>query len=135
MKQGTQIIQRIRKWEMSKKDGVVSKEVIELEGSASSKGVVEGEVKVVKILEETTQIETGDILVCPSTNPNWVPVFRKIKAVITDIGGINSHAAIVSREYGIPAVTGRVVATSVLKTGDTVRVDGKTGVIKILKRG
>ncbi|MEE8391771.1 MAG: PEP-utilizing enzyme, partial [Anaerolineae bacterium] len=62
------------------------------------------------------------------------PVFSKIKATVTDIGGITSHAAIVCREYGLPAVTGTGTATSVIKTGDTIRVDGDTGVVTIIER-
>ena len=113
---------------------VVPSEVTELKGFASSAGIVEGKVRVVKLLEEITKIEQGEILVCPTTNPAWAPIFTKIKASITDIGGITSHAAIVCREYGVPAVTGTGFATSVLKTGDTVKVDGNTGIVKILKR-
>jgi len=113
---------------------LVPTEVTELKGFASSAGVVEGKVKVIKLLEKITTVELGDILVCPTTNPAWAPVFTKIKAAITDIGGLTSHAAIVCREYSVPAVTGTGVATDVLKTGDTVKVDGTTGIVKILKR-
>jgi pyruvate,water dikinase len=113
---------------------VVPGEVTELKGFASSAGVVEGKVRVVKHLEEITKIEQGEILVCPTTNPAWAPIFTKIKASITDIGGLTSHAAIVCREYGVPSVTGTGIATTVLKTGDTVKVDGNTGIVKILKR-
>jgi pyruvate,water dikinase len=73
-------------------------------------------------------------MVCPCSNPAWAPVFTKIKAAVTDIGGLTCHAAIVSREYGLPAVTGTGIATSVISTGDTIRVDGDTGVVTILKR-
>jgi pyruvate,water dikinase len=113
---------------------IVPKDVTELKGFASSAGVVEGKVRVIKLLEDIAKIEQGEILVCPTTNPAWAPVFTKIKASITDIGGLTSHAAIVCREYGIPSVTGTGIATSVLKNGDTVKVDGNTGVVKILKR-
>jgi pyruvate,water dikinase len=113
---------------------VVPKDVTELKGFASSAGIVEGKVRVVKHLEEITKIEQGEILVCPTTNPAWAPIFTKIKASITDIGGLTSHAAIVCREYGVPSVTGTGIATNVLKTGDTVKVDGNTGIVKILKR-
>jgi pyruvate,water dikinase len=113
---------------------VVPTEVTELKGFASSAGVVEGKVRVVKLLEEITKIQQGEILVCPTTNPAWAPVFTKIKASVTDIGGLTSHAAIVCREYGVPSVTGTGIATNVLKTGDTVKVDGNTGIVKILKR-
>jgi len=113
---------------------VVPGEVTELKGFASSAGVVEGKVRVVKLLEDITKVEQGDILVCPTTNPAWAPIFTKIKASVTDIGGLTCHAAIVCREYGVPSVTGTGIATSVLKTGDTVKVDGNTGIVKILKR-
>jgi pyruvate,water dikinase len=124
--------ERVQEW--LKGVAVVPSEVTELKGFASSAGVVEGKVRVVKLLEEITKIEQGEILVCPTTNPAWAPVFTKIKASITDIGGLTSHAAIVCREYGVPSVTGTGIATSVLKTGDTVKVDGNTGIVKILKR-
>jgi len=113
---------------------VVPIDVTELKGFASSAGVVEGKVRVIKLLEDIAKIEQGEILVCPTTNPAWAPVFTKIKASITDIGGLTSHAAIVCREYGVPSVTGTGIATSVLKNGDTVKVDGNTGLVKILKR-
>jgi pyruvate,water dikinase len=113
---------------------VVPTEVAELKGFASSAGVVEGKVRVVKSLEELTKIGEGEILVCPTTNPAWAPIFTKIKAAVTDIGGLTCHAAIVCREYGLPSVTGTGIATSVLKTGDTVKVDGNTGIVKIVKR-
>jgi pyruvate,water dikinase len=61
-------------------------------------------------------------------------VFTKIKAAVTDIGGLTSHAAIVCREYGVPSVTGTGVATSFIKTGDTIKVDGDTGVVTLVKR-
>jgi pyruvate,water dikinase len=114
--------------------GVVPKDVTELKGFASSAGIVEGKVRVVKFLDELTKIEQGEILVCPTTNPAWAPIFTKIKASVTDIGGLTCHAAIVCREYGLPSVTGTGIATSVLKTGDTVKVDGSTGIVKIVKR-
>jgi pyruvate,water dikinase len=123
---------RVKEW--LKGAAVVPGEVTELKGFASSAGVVEGKVRVVKLLEEITKVEQGEILVCPTTNPAWAPIFTRIKASITDIGGLTSHAAIVCREYGIPSVTGTGMATSVLKTGDTVKVDGNTGIVKILKR-
>jgi pyruvate,water dikinase len=124
--------EKVQEW--LKGMAVVPTEVTELKGFASSAGVVEGKVRVVKLLEDITKVEQGDILVCPTTNPAWAPVFTKIKASITDIGGLTSHAAIVCREYGVPSVTGTGIATSVLKTGDTVKVDGNTGFVKILKR-
>jgi pyruvate,water dikinase len=124
--------EKVQEW--LKGMAVVPAAVAELKGFASSAGVVEGKVRVVKLLDELTKIEQGEILVCPTTNPAWAPIFTKIKASVTDIGGLTCHAAIVCREYGLPSVTGTGIATSVLKTGDTVKVDGNTGIVKILKR-
>lgn len=114
--------------------GAVSEEVTEIKGFASSAGVVEGPARVLKLMEDVVKLLPGEIMVAPSTNPSWAPVFTKIKGAVTDIGGLTSHAAIVSREYGLPAVTGTGVATSVIKTGDLIRVDGMAGVVTILKR-
>ncbi len=111
-----------------------AEDVSEIKGFASSAGVAEGPAKVLKLLEEIVTLQPGEIIVCPSTNPSWAPVFTKIKAAVTDIGGLTSHAAIVCREYGVPSVTGTGVATSVIKTGDTIRVDGDQGTVTILKR-
>jgi pyruvate,water dikinase len=108
--------------------------VTELKGHPASPGTVEGPAKVVISLDEITQIQTGEILVCRYTNPAWAPVFPKITATVTDLGGLLTHAAIVSREYGIPAVVGTGNATLVIKTGDTIRVDGEKGIVTIVKR-
>ncbi|MBC8418790.1 MAG: PEP-utilizing enzyme, mobile region [Desulfobacterales bacterium] len=113
---------------------VSTKDVSELKGFAASAGVAEGPARVLKRLNEIMDLQAGDIMVCPTTNPSWAPVFTKIKAAVTDIGGLTSHAAIVCREYGVPSVTGTGVATSVIKTGDIIRVDGDTGVVTIVKR-
>jgi len=90
--------------------------------------------RVLKLLADVANLQPGEIMVAPTTNPSWAPVFTKIKAAVTDIGGLTSHAAIVSREYGLPSVTGTGVATSVIKTGDIIRVDGGTGKVTIIKR-
>lgn len=108
--------------------------VTELKGFASSAGVAEGKARVLKLLEAIVTLEPGEIMVVGNTNPAWAPVFSKIKAAVTDIGGITSHAAIVCREYGVPSVTGTGTATSVIKTGDIIRVDGDRGVVTIVKR-
>jgi pyruvate,water dikinase len=79
-------------------------------------------------------LQSGEILVCPCTNPSWAPVFGKIKGAVTDIGGLTCHAAIVCREYGLPSVTGTGVATSVIKTGDIIRIEGDTGVVTIVEK-
>ncbi|NUQ36203.1 MAG: PEP-utilizing enzyme, mobile region [Caldilineales bacterium] len=106
----------------------------ELKGFASSAGVVEGKARVLKRLEDIVTLEQDDIMVVPNTNPAWAPIFSKIKAAVTDIGGITSHAAIVCREYGVPSVTGTGSATTAIKTGDWVKVDGDRGLVTIVKR-
>jgi len=113
---------------------VSTEDVSELKGFASSAGVVEGPARVLKRLGEVMDLQPGEIMVCPNTNPSWAPVFGKIKAAVTDIGGLTCHAAIVCREYGLPSVTGTGFATSVIKTGDIIKVDGEMGVVTIVER-
>ena len=104
----------------------------ELTGMAASPGSVEGLARIIRNPEEVNDLEQGEILVAPITAPSWAPVFPKIQACVTDIGGMMSHAAIVCREYGVPAVTGTGFATDKIKTGDRIRVDGSTGKVTIL---
>jgi pyruvate, water dikinase len=120
--------------EWLKGTGVEDKDITEIKGFASSAGVAEGPARVLKMLGDVVKLQPGEIMVAPCTNPSWAPVFTKIKGAVTDIGGLTSHAAIVSREYGLPSVTGTGVATSVIKTGDIIRLDGSTGVVTIVKR-
>jgi pyruvate, water dikinase len=111
-----------------------AKSLSEIRGFAASAGVNEGPARVLKLLKDITGLQDGEILVCPNTNPSWAPVFAKIRGAVTDIGGLTSHAAIVCREYGVPAVTGTGIGTAGIKTGDIIRVDGDTGVVTILER-
>lgn len=104
----------------------------ELHGFAASPGVVEGVARVLKSVNDIGQVREGDILVSPVTTPSWGPVFPKIKAAVSDIGGTMSHAAIVAREYGMPAVVGTGRATNRIRTGQRLRVDGDRGVVTIL---
>jgi pyruvate,water dikinase len=104
----------------------------QLQGVAGSPGVAEGLARVIVAASQLGEVKEGEILVCPITAPSWGPVFGKIRAAVSDIGGIMSHAAIVSREYGLPAVVGTGRATKVIKTGDRVRVDGDSGVVTVL---
>jgi pyruvate,water dikinase len=99
---------------------------------AASPGTVEGRARVLRSADDLGLIEPGEILVTPVTAPSWAPVFGKIKATVTDIGGMMSHAAIVCREYGLPAVTGTGNATTSIKTGQMLRVNGSTGEVTIL---
>lgn len=111
-------------------DGSANKS--KLVGMAASPGTAEGRARVIRSADELDQIEDGEILVTPVTAPSWAPVFGKIRATVTDIGGMMSHAAIVCREYGLPAVTGTGNASSTIKTGQMLRVDGATGEVMIL---
>jgi pyruvate,water dikinase len=103
-----------------------------LKGMAASPGRVEGIARVIMHADELSQIQPGEILVAPITAPSWGPIFGKIKATVTDIGGMMSHAAIVCREYDLPAVTGTGRASTTIKTGDRLRVDGGKGTVEIL---
>ena len=105
----------------------------ELTGFAACSGVVEGTARVIKSVSEIGRIEDGDILVCQVTNPTWSPLFQKISAAVSDIGGSMSHMAIVAREYGLPAVVGTGSATVKIKDGARVRVDGGKGTVSILE--
>ena len=124
---------KVKEW-LKGVEVVEGEDVSEIKGFAASAGVVEGPARVLKLLKDILDLQPGEVLVCPTTNPSWAPVFTNIKAAVTDIGGLTSHAAIVCREYGVPAVTGAGIATSVIKTGDIVKVDGDTGVVTIVKR-
>ena len=103
-----------------------------LKGMAASQGVVEGIARVLRSPDQLGELQKGEILVTPVTAPSWAPVFGKIAAAVTDIGGMMSHAAIVCREYGLPAVTGTGTASAKIKTGMRLRVDGNTGTVTIL---
>ena len=104
----------------------------EIRGFAASSGVVEGTARVVKSVEEIGRLQAGDILICQVTNPTWAPIFQKIAAAVSDIGGSMSHAAIVAREFGLPAVVGTGTATSRIRDGQRVRVDGGRGIVTLL---
>jgi len=104
-----------------------------LKGYAGAAGRIEGIVRILYNSEEGDKLLPGEILVATTTNIGWTPLFPKAAAIITDIGAPLSHAAIVARELGIPAVIGCGNATTRLKTGDRVIVDGGHGVVHILE--
>jgi pyruvate, water dikinase len=124
---------RVKEW-LQGVDATAAGDVSEVKGFASSAGVAQGPARVLKALKDIVKLQPGEVLVCPTTNPSWAPVFTNIKAAVTDIGGLTSHAAIVCREYGIPSVTGTGLATSVINTGDILKVDGDTGVVTIVEK-
>jgi phosphoenolpyruvate synthase/pyruvate phosphate dikinase len=95
---------------------------------------VEGIVRRIDRVEDGDQIQPGEILVSTITNVGWTPLFPRLAAIVTDVGAPLSHAAIVAREMGIPAVVGCGNATMLLKTGDRVRVDGSAGSVEVLER-
>jgi pyruvate,water dikinase len=105
----------------------------EIKGFAASNGVAEGPARVVKSVEEISRLQPGDILVCQVTNPTWTPIFQKIAGAVSDIGGSMSHAAIVAREFGLPAVVGTGTATQKIMDGQRIRVDGGRGIVTILQ--
>ena len=118
------------RFELSQKK---SKEPVgEVHGLPASAGVVEGTARFVDDPEDFDKVRKGDILVCRMTNPAWTLVFTKISGLVTDSGGVLSHPAVVSREFGIPAVTSTLDGTSKIKSGQRVRVDGTHGVVYIL---
>jgi pyruvate, water dikinase len=119
--------ERVREWASGS-----SADSASLTGFAGSPGVVEGVARVILDVRDVGKLEEGEILVAPVTSPSWTPVFGKVAAAVSDIGGIMSHAAIVAREYGMPAVVGTGNATARISTGDRVRVDGDAGVVTIL---
>jgi pyruvate,water dikinase len=96
-------------------------------GIPASGGRATGPVRVILETADFGRLRSGDVLVCPYTNPAWTPLFQRAAAVVVDTGGVGSHAAIVAREYGIPAVMASATGTSTLADGQAVTVDGDTG--------
>jgi pyruvate,water dikinase len=104
-----------------------------IKGYPGASGIAVGVVRVLHSPEESDRFHPGEVLVAVTTNVGWTPLFPRAAAVVTDVGAPLSHAAIVARELGIPAVVGCVNATSCLKTGDRVRIDGGQGTVEIIK--
>lgn len=100
-----------------------------IDGVAGSPGVYRGVARVVRSLDEAGDLEDGEIMVCEMTLPPWVPMFSIAGAVVSDVGGVMSHCAIVAREFNIPAVVGSVDGTTRITTGQTITVDGIKGVV------
>jgi pyruvate,water dikinase len=102
-------------------------------GFAGSAGVVEGTARVILAAADGVRLRPGEVLVTNVTNVGWTPLFPRAAAVVTNVGAPLSHAAIVARELGIPAVVGCGTATEVIRDGDRVRVDGSAGVVQVLR--
>lgn len=109
------------------------KHKIVLRGIAASAGVGEGIVKIVWSIKDNIKFNEGDVLVTEMTEPSMVLVMIKAAAIITDVGGLTSHAAIVSREMGIPCVVATKNATKILKDGQRVKVDGAKGEVYLIQ--
>jgi len=105
-----------------------------IRGSPGSAGIVEGYVRKINTPSEGEQIKPGEILVTTTTNVGWTTIFTRISGVVTDFGATLSHAAIVARELGIPAVVGAGDATSRLETGDFISIDGSKGIVRIIRK-
>jgi pyruvate,water dikinase len=104
-----------------------------LRGTAASAGEATGVARVVSGPADFARVSSGEVMVCATTTPAWTPLFSSIAALVTDTGGILSHAAVVAREYGLPAVVGADAATSVIRDGALVRVNGSSGEVNVLR--
>ena len=111
---------------------VESHEADLLKGTGSSAGIYRGPARVVLTSAEFGRIQRGDVIVCPSSNPSWVPVFTMAGGLVTNTGGVLSHAAVVAREFGLPAVTGVAGATTAIRDGQIVEIDGTAGTVRLL---
>jgi pyruvate,water dikinase len=119
------------RWQAERHEGGVRGEA--LRGSATSPGVVRGRARIVRDEHQFERLQPAEVLVCPYTNPAWTPLFATAAAVVTETGGAASHAAIVAREYGIPAVMSVRNATRMLTDGDDVIVDGDRGLVRRIR--
>ncbi|MFD0662619.1 PEP-utilizing enzyme [Thermocatellispora tengchongensis] len=104
-----------------------------LRGVAASPGRAVGRARVILDPEQLHEVRDGEILVCRITAPSWAPVFSRLAAAVSDVGGIMAHTAIVCREYGLPSVVGTGFATTTVRTGELLEVDGDTGTVRVLE--
>jgi pyruvate,water dikinase len=109
-------------------------DVARVTGLGASPGRVEGRVRVVLDAADEIDVDVGDVLVCPTTDPSWLALMTVASALVIDIGAAASHGAIVARELGVPCVIGTRTGTLDLRDGDHVRVDGSAGVVEVLSR-
>jgi rifampicin phosphotransferase len=103
-------------------------------GIPVSSGTIAGRARVILSMEDAN-IQEGDILVTTYTDPSWTPVFTSIKGLVTEVGGMMTHGAVVAREYGLPVVAGVENATRLIKDGQKIRVNGTEGYVEILQDG
>lgn len=111
---------------------IVSEHVDEVRGTGASAGIARGPARVVIDQSAFGTVQPGDIIVCPSSNPSWVPLFAIAGGLVTDTGGVLSHAGVVAREFGLPAVVGTREGTARIADGRMVEIDGSSGVVRLL---
>jgi pyruvate,water dikinase len=119
----------LKKSPIEKSAPIITEKKILLKGLPSSPGIGAGKAHVILTVDGVSEFQAGEILVTQMTTPDWVPTMKKAKAIITDAGGMTCHAAIVSRELGIPCLTGTRVGTQTITTGQEITVDAKMGVV------
>jgi pyruvate,water dikinase len=113
-------------------EGFYGSEGSALSGAGASAGTAEGVARIVAGPDDFSRVQAGDVLVATTTTPAWTPLFPALAALVTETGGILSHAAVVAREYRLPAVVGATGATAAIPDGRRVRVDGSRGVVTLL---
>jgi phosphohistidine swiveling domain-containing protein len=111
----------------------ISSDSVLLKGIGCSAGIIAADVRIVPRLEQADSLKPGEILVTRFTDPGWTPILGLVAGIVTEVGGLLSHAAVIGREYGIPAVLNVAGATQILKTGQRVEIDGTQGTVKLLK--
>jgi phosphoenolpyruvate synthase/pyruvate phosphate dikinase len=105
-----------------------------LKGVGCSPGVFTGRARVILDIHATLNLTKDDILVTAFTDPGWTPVLARVGGVVTEVGGLLSHAAVIGREYGIPAILNLNQATKLIQDGDLIKINGKTGELEILEK-
>jgi pyruvate,water dikinase len=131
MTDGGSLIRAMFKGEMTPPNNS-QREAHRVKGVAGSAGVVRGTARVIHSLAEAGKLQPGDVLVAVSTEPPWTPLFATASAIVTDVGGVLSHSAVVAREYHIPAVVGTDYATSTFHDGQLLEVDGDAGTVRVV---
>ena len=105
------------------------------QGVATGTGIARGRARILRHPAEGGQLQPGEILVAPSTDPGWTPLFLKVAGLVVETGGQMSHGAIVAREFALPAVVNLPGILNVIKTGDEIEVDGLRGVVRLCCQG
>lgn len=114
--------------------GKVCESILKVTGTPVSEGILTGRVCVVKSFSEVSKIKAGDILIAYSTDIAWSPYFPILRGVVTELGGLISHGAVVAREYGLPCIVGATNATSIFADGDVVHLDANNGIISKIEQ-